>query len=262
MKKVFVVSDIHSFHSIFYSELIKNGFDINNKDHILIVCGDPFDRGDESRELLDFLLSIPKGQLILVRGNHDDLMLDLLKHLKNKTNFDMAHWSNGTLKTVEHLTGINKYDLLYGIYDYNIHIKKKLNNYFKLMKQSVDYYELGNYIFVHGWVPFVYEDRFPEEGIGAYCVPVINLKASKDMWESARWKNGMECARQGITIPGKTIVCGHWHTGYGHCHILKTCTDEDECFDIYYNDGIIALDACTVLSNKVNVLVLEIDDDK
>lgn len=147
--KLFVASDIHSYHSIFYSTLIENGFDINNKDHTLVICGDPFDRGDESKELLDFLLSIPKERLVLIRGNHEDLMDDLLSHLKNKTNFGMHHWSNGTVKTVEQLTGINRYDLIYGMYDWNT-IKKKMSNYFKLMKRAVDYYELDKYVFVHG----------------------------------------------------------------------------------------------------------------
>lgn len=207
--KLFVVSDIHSYHSIFYSTLIENGFDINNKDHILVICGDPFDRGDESKELLDFLLSIPKGRLVLIRGNHDDLMDDLLSHLKNKTNFSMSHWSNGTIKTVEQLTGINRYDLIYGNYDYKV-IKRKMSKYFKLMKQSVNYYELDQYIFVHGWVPFYYQDAHPDDGsIGIYCNTIIDLNADKQLWESARWKNGMECARQGILIPEKTIVCGH-----------------------------------------------------
>ena len=257
MKKVFVVSDIHSYHSIFYSTLIENGFDINNKNHILIVCGDPFDRGDESKELLDFLLSIPKERLILIRGNHEDLMDDLLKHLENKTTFAMEHWYNGTIKTVEQITGINRFDLVAGTYDPK-QVKKGMSKYRSLMKRAVDFYEVDNYIFVHGWVPFVYADRFPEEGIGAYCVPVVTLDASKEMWESARWKNGMECARQGIIIPGKTIVCGHWHTGYGHCHILETCAEEDDCYDIYYNEGIIALDACTASSKQINVYTFEV----
>ena len=42
MKEYFVITDVHSFYSIMMDELIKKGFDINNKDHILISCGDNF----------------------------------------------------------------------------------------------------------------------------------------------------------------------------------------------------------------------------
>jgi hypothetical protein len=99
---------------------------------------------------LDKLLNETNVKSLVSDEDSAYLSNDVLSHLKNKTNFSMSHWSNGTLKTVEHLTGINKYDLLYGIYDYNIHIKKKMSNYFKLMKRAVDYYAIGNYIFVHG----------------------------------------------------------------------------------------------------------------
>lgn len=43
----FVTSDIHGFYTIFKKALKKAKFDINNKDHVLIICGDLFDRGEE-----------------------------------------------------------------------------------------------------------------------------------------------------------------------------------------------------------------------
>lgn len=79
----------------------------------------------------------------------------------------------------------------------------------------------------------------------------------------------MEAARQGVIEPNKTIVCGHWHASYGHAKIDGTCSEfgEDADFSPYYGKGIIALDACTVHSRKVNCIVLEDDpmekaDDK
>lgn len=44
MKKYFVASDIHSFYTPFIKELNKTGFDLNNEEHILIICGDLFDK--------------------------------------------------------------------------------------------------------------------------------------------------------------------------------------------------------------------------
>jgi len=40
MKKYFVASDTHSFYTPFIKELNKTGFDLNNEEHILIICGD------------------------------------------------------------------------------------------------------------------------------------------------------------------------------------------------------------------------------
>ena len=57
---------------------------------------------------------------------------------------------------------------------------------------------------------------------------------------------------------GKTVVCGHWHTSWGHSRINNTSEwGEDADFSIYRNKGIIAIDGCTAYTGKVNVLVIE-----
>lgn len=55
------------------------------------------------------------------------------------------------------------------------------------------------------------------------------------------------------------IVCGHWHTSYGHSKYERKGTEfgEDADFSPYYGPGIIAIDACTAFSGKVNCLVIE-----
>ena len=55
-----MASDIHSFYTPFIKELNKTGFDLNNEEHILIICGDLFDRGSESLKLYEFIKSLPK----------------------------------------------------------------------------------------------------------------------------------------------------------------------------------------------------------
>ena len=49
------------------------------------------------------------------------------------------------------------------------------------------------------------------------------------------------------------------HTSYGHSKFEGKGSefDADADFSPYYAPGIIALDACTVISGKVNVVVLE-----
>ena len=69
--------------------------------------------------------------------------------------------------------------------------------------------------------------------------------------------NGMDAAQ--TCMEEKTIVCGHWHASYGHAQYEQKGSEfgEDADFSAYYGKGIIALDACTALSHKVNVIVIE-----
>lgn len=73
-------------------------------------------------------------------------------------------------------------------------------------------------------------------------------------WE---WFNGMDAAQ--TADENKTIVCGHWHTSYGHSKYEHKGTEfgEDADFSPYYGPGFIAIDACTAFSGKVNCLVIE-----
>lgn len=75
-------------------------------------------------------------------------------------------------------------------------------------------------------------------------------------WNYARWYNGMEAACQGAIEPEKTIVCGHWYCSYGHAKIEGKGEERGENADYspYYGKGIIVLDACTVLSKKMNCI--------
>ena len=69
----FVFTDIHGFYSILKKELIKQGFDENNENHMLISLGDNFDRGNENYEMYD------KNKIILVKGNYEDVLLEMFK---------------------------------------------------------------------------------------------------------------------------------------------------------------------------------------
>jgi serine/threonine protein phosphatase 1 len=75
--KYFVISDIHSFATEMKWVLRQAGFNKKNKNHTLIVCGDIFDRGNETLEVYKYLKSIPKKSCILVKGNHESLYFDL-----------------------------------------------------------------------------------------------------------------------------------------------------------------------------------------
>ena len=59
MKKLFVVSDIHGHYTELKAALDRAGFDRNDPAHLLICCGDYFDRGSENAQVLWFAWRIP-----------------------------------------------------------------------------------------------------------------------------------------------------------------------------------------------------------
>lgn len=256
MKKYFVTSDIHSFFSEFILSLKNKGFDINNENHIIIICGDLFDRGKESKKLLDFVYDLLlKKRIILIKGNHEILLKNIIKNI----NIDITDIYNGTAKTLADL----QYPHPMSLYDVEMYTYDAVKNYDKkldfILDSLVNYYELGKYIFVHGWIPDSDE-------------PLSKISDSE--WEKATWYNGIEKYFENKVINNKIIVCGHWHTSYGWVRknnkniekektineIKKLEFDENSNFDIFYEPGLIALDACTAFTNKVNILVLEDDD--
>ena len=93
--KYFITSDLHSFYTPLKKSLDNVGYDKNDPSHTLVILGDLFDHGQETRVLYEFLKSIPAERLVLVRGNHETL-LDQLLEKKLPDSYD---YSNGTVYT-------------------------------------------------------------------------------------------------------------------------------------------------------------------
>lgn len=252
MPKLFVVSDTHSYFESFKKALDKVGFDSNNENHWLIVCGDCFDRGDESVELLRYLMSIERK--ILVKGNHDTLLENLCKR-----GFPYSHDKhNGTVKTIQHFGGS---PLPSDFYQSCEITWNKLARYRELL---VNYFETQNYIFVHSWIPtnVQYEGEMKpwyQQGKNhSYRDDWRN--ATNSEWEEAMWGNPFILAEQDLNKTGKTIVFGHWHCSAGH-KMLGNCNDEFNyaIWEPCYFKNTIGIDRCTAHTGEVNVLVLEDD---
>lgn len=255
--KYYVVSDVHSFYKEMRRVLSRKGFFRDEEPHKLIVCGDLFDRGTESVKMQNFISDLmAKDEVILIRGNHEDLILELIENADMYFSRDIRkthHWSNGTLETVGALTGM---DVLNDDYK-QIMDKLKETPYIKeIIPCMLNYYETEHYIFVHGWIPSVTISSYWEDGY----LPYPDWRhASKKMWDEARWINGMFAYFQGITEVGKTIVCGHYHCSWGHYFLgdAKSEFDDGSKFTPFRRNGIIAIDACTAYTKKVNCIVLE-----
>ena len=246
--KYYVTSDPHGFFTPFQIALKDSGFFQDSAPHKLIVLGDLFDRGAEAFLLQSFIQKlINDGQVILIKGNHEDLFQELVT-VDNGLPYS-HHVSNGTYDTALQLTG---YDFVMArIKNYDFAETARNTPYYKqIIPAMVDYYETEHYIFTHGWLPCSHDNA-------GYGYNTNWRKASPEEWYEARWINGMDAAK--FSQEEKTVVCGHWHCSYGHANYEHKCSEFgiDADFSPYYAPGIIALDACTAFSGKVNVLVIE-----
>ena len=253
MKKYFVFADVHSFYDELMTALNNAGFEYDNKDHIIISLGDLCDRGNKSKEVLEFVNSLPEERKICIIGNHELLMED---YIRRGYAFGVDI-SNGTVKTAIDISEENEC-----IED--LQENRYWSNYKKTWRY---YYEMDNCIFVHGWIPFVHNTaKYTTE----YCKPLPDWRnASRKQFEDASWENGMYAWSQGIREEGKTTFCGHWHASWGHSHLHNQGVefpDENKpgqvaIFDPFIDEGIVALDACTAYSHKVNVYTIESADE-
>lgn len=263
--KYYVVSDVHGFYSYMRAALKSAGFFEDTVPHKLIVCGDMFDRGWQARMMQKFMLELlHKDELIFVRGNHEDLLLELINCFDDY--FDdirggySHHIHNGTWSTALQLAGLSEEMALCDPEKFIQRVKASAT-FTELIPASRNYFETENHIFVHGWIPCITENlpAHYRRGRTYQFNPDWRNGTDKD-WSLARWFNGMELAHfQKIIEPGKKIVCGHWHASYGHSVIEDSCVEFGigANFDPFYGEGIIAIDACTAHTDRVNCIVIE-----
>ena len=251
--KYFVSSDIHGFYDEWVNALKEKQFNIDDPNHVIIVCGDLFDRGRQAIEVQSFIMQLlNRDKIILITGNHEDLALDLINNYVNYM-FDVKsthHWRNGTFQTLLDLTGMDYNDATTCLLEFRRRARE--TDFVKnIIPKMQNFYETENYVFVHAWVPLKEEK---------YEFDCNWRNAGSKLWAKARWLNPVETYRQKLYLEDKTLVFGHWHCSafWANKEPKKYCEFGDRaCFEPYINEKIIALDACTVVSKKVNVIVLE-----
>lgn len=249
MIKYFVVSDVHSFYNELMAALNEKGFEKDNPTHKLIICGDLFDRGPDTVKVFEFVKGLQEqGRLIYIRGNHELLLQECVKEIKEEDMPSWHHFSNGTVKTICQFCNQNEWIIYDPTWTDTIYATMQPILDF-INKNCVNYVEIGDYILVHAWVPtFKHLKDFRD--------------ADNDDWKQAMWVNGMDMWRNPERrVEGKTVICGHWHANWGHSHIHNECSEwsDDAIFKPFVDEGIIAIDACTAYSGKVNCIILEVE---
>lgn len=170
MNRLFAISDIHGCYRPFY-ELVVDIIKLTKSDR-LILLGDYIDRGEQSKEVIDFIIDLQKEgfDIRALIGNHELMLVDSYYEP------DLMHlWSlNGGLSTLQS----------FGIADI-----REIDEHYLEFFNSLDYYlNLGNVIFVHAGFDDLAPDPFSDK--------------QSMIWEcSLSYHNPL--------LSGKTIIHGH-----------------------------------------------------
>lgn len=249
--KSFVVSDIHDHYNLLIDALNCNGFDKNNEEHRLIVCGDAFYSGPEPGELFVFLRELnEKDRLIFIYGNHD---IELLDNLQNKS---FKRKANRTCfeQIVKYLTG--EKDLT----DDELVLKcDEVGITAFLSSVPVWYYETDNYVFTHAFIPTVKRSYTADWR----C-------STEEKWRAACRSDAMLLSmRYSVCEPEKKIICGHYSAA--RCYLMKNATESDwknkiykdvsavppEGFKTFFGETFIALDQSVKKTGFINCIVID-----
>jgi serine/threonine protein phosphatase 1 len=170
MSRLFAISDIHGCFNPFY-ELVVRIINLSKSDR-LILLGDYIDRGEQSREVIDFIIDLKeKGfSVTALTGNHEQMLLESY----SDPGMLYQWFMNSAMSTL----------ISFGIREIE-EIDKKYLGFFN----SLGYYmEAGNYLFVHAGFSDYETDPFADK--------------HTMVWEcSPNYKNP--------ALKGKTIIHGH-----------------------------------------------------
>lgn len=269
--RYYVVADVHGFYSELKKALEDKGFFEDTQPKKLIICGDLMDRGHQALKMQSFVMELmEKDLLIFVKGNHEDLMAKMLCDIEEKSvdEFGLAdfesgasyHVRNGTWGTALQLADMEPG---YALARPKALVARVRQSDFckKIIPSAINYYETEHYVFIHGWVPCKTDGaNLSPKGIKNFFYNPDWRNASDIEWYYARWYNGMDFAcKKHINVPGKTVVCGHFHTSYGHSVIDGKGSeyDSDADFSPFEAEGILAIDACCAVSGYINCVVIE-----
>ena len=289
-KKYFVVADIHSFYIEMKQALQIAGFRKKNKDHILIVIGDIFDRGPDAVAVYKYIHSLPKCRRILIKGNHEDLYEELLNK-KYPQNHDFHNMTVDTFcQIAQSMDPYNDYNSLffesgyhdyYGAYFGGDEVEPECQELWDKVKELVskseitkwiksdewkNYYELGPFIFTHSFIPTDIKEEFER---ALYIYARSELKAScfqykpnwrdssEHEWFESRWGSPWGQYRDGLFKQeednGKVLVCGHWHTSDFFKNLKNDYTYIGKPAPIYYSKGLIGIDGGCTYNNYLDV---------
>lgn len=240
--KYFLFSDPHGNLTALREALSNAGYDEDNLNHHLVGLGDYFDRGSENSEMANFIIEkYFQGRSTFLRGNHDQMLIDVLEK-RDDGLFNCEH--NGLGRTIEDLSK-DKWHMLIQDQDYTINrINKNYPKLLEVLNQMKDTLEIKDFILTHGGYSNTENNPYDTSA-----------------WVVNNWAHTENFVRYFATSDifniSKTYIFGHWHAfSLRHVFLEDTGKITHEPF-IYRN--FIGLDACTTITNKVNIYIIDED---
>lgn len=145
MNRLFAISDIHGCFRPFY-ELVVNTIKLKKSDHLMLL-GDYIDRGQQSKEVIDFIIDLQKKGFNIspLAGNHE---LMLMNSYSDPDMLPFWLMNNG-------MSTLNSF----GIDDI-----RGIDGHYLDFFNSLQYYRIiGKLVFVHAGFDDLAEDPFSDE---------------------------------------------------------------------------------------------------
>ena len=170
MPRLFAISDIHGCYETFY-ELVVNVIGLKKTDK-LVLLGDYIDRGERSREVIDFIIDlIFRGfDVTPLKGNHEVMLCDAYK---NSDMLPLWHMNSGMTTLAS-----------FGVQD----IREMESHYLDFFNNLEYYKSSGKFIFVHAGFNDYAKDPFED--------------TNHMVWECRQTYGNP-------VLQGKTIIHGH-----------------------------------------------------
>lgn len=215
--KTILISDIHGCLNTFKTLL--NKCDLNTKEDKLILLGDYIDRGDNSFEVLEYIMELKekmKDNLIILRGNHDNRLIS------NHINLiDELIWIiSGKINTIKSFKNNNK----------------KINYFSDWIKENTNIYYDGE-LFNCAHASIKYED-IKNNSIYTLTSSRFNTKLNK--YKSKLTITGHISLKEPTYYPGNS---------------KKRILEYDKYIDLP-SSGIICIDTCGY-KNKLTAMIIE-----
>jgi serine/threonine protein phosphatase 1 len=262
--KFFVVSDVHGEYNAMVQALNEAGYNRENPEHFFVCLGDSFDRGRNSRDIYNFFTRLPKDRSVFVKGNHDCFFEEYLeKGMDGEfVLFNILH--NGLGATIDSFGCMNIANFgasMEALEDARGYIVREYPNLLSFIKKMPLWFETDNTILVHaGLNPALPDWQLTDEHYALWDITDAHKRVPSTM---------------------KTIIFGHYHADqvfdqaeregikaykvddHPSLGLPKTLfysaygnKDKFGC-TVIPNSFKIAIDGCTNLTEKVNVLVFE-----
>lgn len=236
--KYFVFSDCHGNYTALINGLDEAGYNPNDPNHTLLGLGDYFGRAQinesDSRFIFNYFKSpIHANAPILLKGNHE-LILENMILRKYPTYTDICNGEHNTIASIAQV------EFEKALYDPSIFLLDSIKEFDYWLRHLPYCLETDNHCFTHSWLPQNYNEADEEE------------------WHDAIWTNTfyeVKKCRKNNTKFSKTLWLGHWRAAdFNPTH--EDGNYYDEALNIHF------MDCCTVLSCKVDVVVVEDSDDE